>query len=263
MGERTSYPPGTFCWSELSTSDAEGARAFYESLFGWEGRDIPVGDEGTYILMLLRGLQVSGIAQTGQAPSAWLSFVSVEDADATTARAAELGGAVRMEPFGVEEQGRMSVIADPTGAVLALWQPGKTIGAQLVNDPACLCINQLNTSDPEEAQRFYSALFGWRFYQVATDPQPYWGINNPSGDGETLNAGMMPLPPDATAPSHWLCYFTAGTEAGDLEPALDRIRTAGGTVLFGPMPVPPDSRIAGAMDPQGAVFALFEGRIDP
>jgi predicted enzyme related to lactoylglutathione lyase len=262
MGERTSYPPGTFCWTELSTSDAEGAKAFYGSLFGWESRDVPVGDEGTYVLMLLGGLQVSGVAQTDQAPPAWLSFVSVEDADSATARAAELGATVLMDPFDVEQHGRMSMITDPTGAVLALWQPGTHVGAGLVNDPGCLCLNQLNTSDPEEAQRFYGALFGWRFTPVGTEEQAYWGIGNPTDGGDALNGGMMPLPPGTPAPSHWLCYFTAGLTAGDLDAAVGHIREAGGTVLFGPMPIP-SGRIAGATDPQGAAFALFEGRVDP
>lgn len=205
MGERTSYPPGTFCWTELATSDAQGAKGFYGSLFGWEGQDIPVGDEGTYTLLRLGGLDVCGLAQTDQTPPAWLSFVSVDDADAMTSRAAGLGATVVMGPFDVEAYGRMSIIADPTGAVLALWQPGTHVGARLVNDPGCLTLNQLNTSDPEEAQRFYGALFEWRFTPVGTEDQAYWGINNPTGDGEALNGGMMPLPPGAPgapAPSH-------------------------------------------------------------
>jgi predicted enzyme related to lactoylglutathione lyase len=258
MGERTGYPPGTFCWVELTTSDARGAQDFYWSLFGWEGRDIPVGDEGIYVLMQLDGLQVSGIAQIDQTPPAWMSFVSVDDATSTTARAAELGATVVMEPFDVDEHGRMAIIRDPTGATLALWQPGTTIGAGLVNDPGCLCLNQLNTSDPEGAQRFYGELFGWRFTPVGTEEQAYWGIGNPTGGGEALNGGMMPLPPGVGGTSHWLVYFTAD----DLEDAVAKVGAAGGTVLFGPMPVP-GGRIAGAMDPHGAVFALFEGRVDP
>lgn len=260
MGERTSYPPGTFCWIELATSDAQGAKAFYQPLFGWEGEDIPVGErgEGTYTLMRLQGRDVCGLYRTDQTPPAWFSFVSVEDADATTARAAGLGATVSMPPFDVEEHGRIAVVADPTGAALALWQPRSHFGARLVNDPGALCLNQLNTTDPEKAEEFYSALFGWRFTPVGDDQQAYWGIFNPTPEGDALNGGMMPLPPEATAASHWLCYFTAE----HLEASLAQIGASGGTVLFGPMPIP-SGRIAGAVDPQGAVFALFAGRVDP
>jgi predicted enzyme related to lactoylglutathione lyase len=45
VGKRESYEPGTFCWVDLTTTDAEGAKAFYGELFGWEFRDdeIPGG----------------------------------------------------------------------------------------------------------------------------------------------------------------------------------------------------------------------------
>src|SRR6266545_2170490 len=100
MGERTSYPPGTFCWTELATSDAEAARAFYGALFAWEQDDLPAL-EGVYTLLRVGGRDVCGLYQADQAPPAWLSFVSVDDADATTARAAELGASVTMSPLDV------------------------------------------------------------------------------------------------------------------------------------------------------------------
>jgi uncharacterized protein len=258
MGERTSYPPGTFCWTELATPDAEGAKAFYGPLFGWEGEDIGAGDGGTYTLLRMAGREVCGLSQTDQTAPTWLSFVSVGNVDTSSAHAAELGARVTMPPFDVGAFGRMALVTDPTGAVLALWQPGTHIGARLVNDPGALCLNQLNTSDVQDAQRFYGALFGWRFAPAGDDQHEYWGITNPTQDGDVLNGGMMPLPPDATAPSHWLSYFTIQ----DLEAAIAQIAASGGTVLFGPMPIGA-GRIAGAMDPQGAVFALFEGRVDP
>lgn len=90
--------------------------------------------------------------------------------------------------------------------------------------------------------------------QVSQDPQPYWGFYN----GEALNGGMMPLPPEAGAPSHWLAYFTAS----DLDEATGRIGDLGGSVLVGAMPNQ-SGRILVAQDPQGAAFALFEGEVDP
>lgn len=56
MGERTSYPPGTFSWAELATSDAGAAKSFYSTLFGWDYEDNPIGDGQVYS-MASRGRQ--------------------------------------------------------------------------------------------------------------------------------------------------------------------------------------------------------------
>ena len=93
------------------------------------------------------------------APPHWTSYISVEDADATAARAGELGGAaVFREPFDVLDAGRVAAIRDPTGAIVSLWQPRSRIGATLVNDVGALCWNELSTPDPEAAAKFYEPL---------------------------------------------------------------------------------------------------------
>ncbi len=256
MGERASYEPGTFCWTDLSTTDAEGAKAFYGQLFGWEAIDFPVEPAGIYTMFRLDGRDVAAVAERGadQGPPAWLSYVSVTDVDDASARALQAGGTVVAEPFDVMDFGRMALLQDPTGAFFALWEPRTHIGASLVNDPGCLCLNQLNTSDPAAAGRFYTEVFGWRIESVGTDQQPYWGIYN----GDSLNGGMMPLTPATGAPSHWLVYFTAA----DLEGSTANVDELGGRVLVPPIPIA-SGRIAVATDPQGAAFALFEGRVDP
>ncbi len=148
----------------------------------------------------------------------------------------------------------MSVLVDPQGAAFAVWQPRQHIGASVVNEAGALSLNQLNTDDPEAAQSFYAELFGWSYEFTGTDEQSYWGINN----GQSLNGGIKPLPPGAPAPPHWLAYFTSE----DLDVSTARIEQLGGRML---VPITPIGvgRIAVAQDPQGAVFALFEGRVDP
>jgi predicted enzyme related to lactoylglutathione lyase len=157
------------------------------------------------------------------------------------------------EPFDVMDTGRMALSQDPTGAVLALWQPGTSIGAEVVNGHGMLSLNQLNTTDPDAAQRFYEALFGWRVEQMPGSDGQYWGIYN----GDRVNGGMMPLPPGTPAPSHWLVYF--GID--DLDAAAELIGSSGGTIMVEAREVP-GGRILVAQDPQGAVFALFAGRFD-
>jgi predicted enzyme related to lactoylglutathione lyase len=260
VGERTSYAPGAFSWVDLGTTDAEGAKAFYRALFGWEAEDVPAGEGGTYTMLRLRGREVAGLyamgdeQRDGGVGANWLSYVTVEDVAAATDLARDLGAEVIAPPFDVMSAGRMSILQDPQGAGIALWEARDHPGARLVNEPGALVLNQLNTSDPEEAARFYSGLFGWALLPVASDPQPYWGIQNRGA----LNGGMMALPPGDPSPPHWLVYFATG----DLDATVARIGELGGAVLVPPMPIP-SGRIAVARDPQGAVFALFEGPVDP
>lgn len=260
MGLRSAYAPGTFCWIDLPTTDVDGATAFYAALLSWEPRDIPVTIGPAYRMMLRDGHEVCAISPipeptraAGGRP-AWLSYVCVEDAGAAASRAEALGGKVLAGPYDVADAGRMATIEDPQGAELAVWQPRRHVGARLVNDPGALCLNQLDTPDPAAASSFYSQLFGWAIDRVATDPQPYWGISNAGA----LNGGMMRLDPSLGTAAHWLVYLTSD----DLDASAETIGRLGGRLLVEPTRIP-SGRILVASDPQGAVFALFEGEVDP
>jgi predicted enzyme related to lactoylglutathione lyase len=253
MGERDSHEHGTFSWADRSTPDTGASKEFYGGLLGWDFEDDPIPGGDVYVMARLGDRAAAAMFETTERHPAWASYVTVDDADAITARARELGANVLAEPFEVMDVGRMATLQDPTGAVFCVWQPRRSIGAQVVNGPGALSLNQLNTSDPEAAQSFYSDLFGWRIEQVSGTETPYWGVYR----GERLNGGMMPLPPGAPAPSHWLVYF--GTD--DVDAAADQISSAGGTVMVPPQEVP-GGRILVAEDPQGAVFALLAGRFD-
>lgn len=259
MGERTSHAPGTFSWTDLSTTDQEAAKSFYGDVFGWDAEDRPVGDGINYTMMSIGGKAVAAASPLREdqreqgVPPFWMSYVTVQDADATAARAAELGGTLMAEPFDVFDAGRMAVIQDPQGAFFSIWQPGESIGAELVNVPGALTMTQLNTTDPEAAGRFYADLFGWDVSQIEAPGEPFWSIHNQG----RLNAGMMKLPEGAGAPPHWLVYFVAD----DLDASAGKIEQLGGRVIVPPMPIPA-GRIAVAQDPQGATFALFEGELD-
>lgn len=262
MGERTSYAPGTFSWVDLATTDPAGAKAFYGRLFGWEAEDLPAGEGMTYTMLRLDRADVAAMAEQPEhersqgIPPRWNCYVTVDDADAVAARAAELGGTVVAPPFDVLDAGRMAVVADPEGAMLCLWQPRGHIGAGVVNAPGALTWNDLLTTDPEAAARFYGELFGWTVSRVAPG-QPYWTIDNRG----TSNGGIMEQPPEmrqAGVPPVWNAYFAVE----DLDATLATAREAGGAVVFGPMAVPA-GRFAGVRDPQGAVFSLIDGELDP
>lgn len=261
MGERKSYEPGTFCWVDLATTDPEGAKAFYGELFGWDAEDMPVDETMTYTMVSLDGDYVCGIYamppdQRGQgtAPN-WLSHVSVESADDTAETASELGGEIMAEPFDVFDSGRMALIMDPLGAVLSIWQPQEHIGAGRVNDVGCLGWNELNTREPEKASGFYSGLFGWRMEEMKESGELVYAVIK---NGERSNGGIMPVADQrGDSPSYWLPYFIV--RSCDVSAA--RVRELGGTVLVEPFE-PGEGRISILGDPQGAVFAIFEGETE-
>jgi predicted enzyme related to lactoylglutathione lyase len=257
MGKRSSYTPGTFCWADLTTPDQDGAKAFYEALFGWEADDRPVGEGVTYSTMLLDDSQVAGIGPQPQAqreagvPAMWNSYVAVVDADAVATRAAELGATVHAPPFDVMDAGRMAVIQDPQGAYFELWQPNQHQGAQLVNAPGALCWNELASPDVDGSAEFYGELFGWQLSAMEGMPMRYMVITN----AERSNGGITELQPPA--PPHWLVFFAVA----EIEPALARVEELGGSKTAGPIDIG-IAKIGIVADPQGAVFALYAGELE-
>jgi uncharacterized protein len=248
MGERTSYPPGTFSWAELATSDADAAKAFYTQLFGWEYEDNPVPDDQVYSMARRDGHHVAALFSSDQPPH-WNCYVTVTSADETAQAAKDNGGAVMAEPFDVMDVGRMAVIADPAGAALCLWEPRAHIGATLVNTPGAMTWNDLVTPDPEGAAEFYGKLFGWTTEEIP-DAGGYRTIRN----GDRMNGGIMP---NQDGPPNWLPYF--GHE--DVERLAGEIEGLGGKLYNGPVRMPQGS-IAVLADPQGAVFAVWTGQYE-
>jgi uncharacterized protein len=256
MGERTHYEPGLFCWVGLATSDPQGAKDFYTRLFGWEAEDVA---DGAFTLLRLHGGEVAILyrqteeARAAGAPPHWTSFISVDDAEETSARAGELGGAaVFREPFEVLDDGRVAAIRDPAGAMVSLWQPRSRPGARLVNDVGAWCWNELVTDDPEGAGRFYADLLGWEYeFQES-------GYTLIAHAGRRNGGIREQTEPERGLPPTWVPYFTVTSTdeaARQADQAGGRTLVPGTDVAIG--------RFAAVADPQGAVFCLFEGATDP
>jgi hypothetical protein len=181
--------------------------------------------------------------------------VTVTDVDASAARAGELGAEVQ-GPFDAGDAGRMAVVADPQGGHFALWQPGRRIGADVVTAPGALCWNQLMTSDVEGARSFYSQLLGWTISAYDDSGEtPYWLIRV----GERLNGGLMAHPPGQEgSPTYWLAYFAVE----DMDDAVTRVEELGGGIVMPKTDMDMGS-VGLVQDPQGAVFGLYAGNLDP
>ena len=116
-----------FVHVELNTNDPAKAKAFYGKLFNWKLEDIPMGPGMTYTEIKPGEGTGGGIQKhpVAGAPSAWLSYVVVDDIKASTEKARALGANVMQDVKEVPGMGWLSVIIDPTGAALGMWKPMK------------------------------------------------------------------------------------------------------------------------------------------
>lgn len=253
MTARNEYAPGTPNWVDLATTDVAGAKAFYGGLFGWDFHDEATDQGSDYTMCLRNGVPVAGMMpqspemSAAGLPSLWTTYVSVAEVDATLETVTAAGGSVMMPAMTVMDAGRMAVIADPTGAVIALWEKNRHFGAGLVNEHGALTWNELQTSDVDAATAFYSTVFGWEPNAHDMGHMVYTELLLAgSGIGGAMSLPMEGIPP------HWAVYF--GHDAVD-----DAAATAselGGSIVLEPMDGPP-GRWAFIADPQGAVFAAM------
>jgi hypothetical protein len=251
------HPAGSFAWMELATTDQPSATHFYSSLFGWAAQDFPYGPASVYTMFALNGRQTSAAFTMSEAeratgvPPHWQLYVAVDDADAATARASELGAKVVHPAMDVMTFGRMAVFQDPTGAFFSVWQARDHKGMGVWAENGALCWADLQTRDRDRAMGFYSGLFGWQFDPGKDkDPGGYLHIKN----GEQFIGGMpepRTMPPGV--PPHWLAYILSP----DCDAQTARAVELGGRVLVPAMTIENQLRFSVLADAQGAVFALF------
>jgi len=114
---------GTFCWNELATNDLQASTKFYTELLGWEAEEV-LSTGHTYTMFKKNGTQVGGMlkmsADWGNVPPHWMSYITVDDVDASVKEVEKLGGKVCVPPTDIPTVGRFAVINDPTGAAVSL-----------------------------------------------------------------------------------------------------------------------------------------------
>lgn len=255
MPEFDGFDAGAFCWAELSTSDEAAARDFYRAVFGWDV-DVAEIPGGTYSTFTLGGRSVAAAAQQREeeaaqgVPPHWNLYVNVDDADKVAAGAQEAGGNVIMPAFDVMELGRMAVIADPSGAMLGLWQPKAMAGYGLYGDSNTVGWNELMTPDIAGARDFYTTVFGW---EVMAYPMPR-GEYTVFKSGDENRGGAMSTPEDLGNLAVWSVYFSVD----DCDATVGKIKGAGGRIDFGPEFAATVGTFASCADPQGAAFSVIE-----
>lgn len=259
MAEFNGHAPGTFCWIDLATTDRAGARKFYGELFGWSYQENPTGPDMTYTIAQLGEKDVAGMGdlqaeqkQQGVPPH-WMSYVAVDDASAAAEKAKSLGGMVLVPPFDVMEHGRMAVMMDPDGAMFSVWQSKAHKGVGRRDEAGTLVWNELGTRKTDINGAFYTNLFGWGTTPMTgSGSMPYTMFMS----GETPIGGMYLLTEEMkNVPPHWLPYFGVASVTKSLAKAI----SLGAKTLMPETDIPNMGCFAVCHDPQGAVFAMFQG----
>ena len=245
-------------WFELATSGGslDAAGEFYARVIGWQIADS--GMEGfRYHLATSGGDMVAGLmempADAAGMPPNWTIYFGVEDADRAAAAIRAAGGQVLREPADIPGTGRFAIAADPQGAPFGILAPlpmEDGAGGHAFDQTKAGHGNwlELMSTDPGAGFGFYAALFGWQRSEAMDMGAmgTYQLFSHEGGDiGGMMGLGQAPQP-------YWLVYFGVN----GINPAIQRIRDAGGTVQHGPQEVPGGAHIAVATDPQGAWFAL-------
>jgi predicted enzyme related to lactoylglutathione lyase len=254
-------PPGDFIWYELMTTDADGAKAFYDAVVGWSFGEGAEEYQGYRMINTSDGGFAGGVMpinaemqQHGARPT-WLGYLDVANVDDKVASIEAAGGKALMGPMDIPNVGRIAMVADPQGAPFYVMKPIPPAGRE--NDPSTVfsptdqgrCAwNELSTSDPVAARRFYGEQFGWTTdnFMPMGEHGEYRFIDH---QGLTLGAiagtmgGQQP---------HWRFYFRVPSVAE----AKAKVEAKDGQVVMGPMEVPGGDHIVVGIDPQGAEFAL-------
>jgi uncharacterized protein len=112
-----------FVHLELTTPDVSKAKAFYSGLFGWTFEDHQMGPDMVYSTFKPDSGPGGGMFTMAGVPTMWLTYVGVDDIKAATEKAKSLGATIYKGPDEIPNIGWFTVLADPTGATIALFQP--------------------------------------------------------------------------------------------------------------------------------------------
>ena len=257
-------PRGGYIWYELMTPDPERSKAFYDAVVGWDIGPAVAEYNGYRMIGRSDGKFAGGVLpltdemqQHGARP-AWLGYVYVPDADLALAAIEAAGGKTQMAATDIPNVGRIAMVTDPQGAAFYVMKPIPPAGdpnakSDVFSPDAEQRVgwNELSTTDPVAARKFYGEQFGWSSdeFMDMGEMGEYRFLDQ---GGQRIGAlcGVMP-----GGQPKWRFYFRVPS----ISNAKQVIEDKGGTVAMGPHQVPTGEWIIIGSDPQGAEFALVGG----
>jgi hypothetical protein len=255
---------GGFIWYELMTRDPEGSKAFYDAVVGWTIGEAAPEFNGYRMIGRSDGGFAGGLLpltdemqQHGARPL-WLGYIHVADVD-DAVRAIESAGGKSLMVTDIPNVGRIAMVADPQGAPFYIMKPTPP-----ANDPngqsdvfstsaeQRVGWNELNTTDPAAARKFYTGQFGWDDSQFMDMGE--MGEYRFLEQAGTRIGALCGVTPGGNA--KWRYYIRVPS----ISKAKETAETKGGTIQMGPHQVPTGDYIIIGTDPQGAEFALVGGQ---
>ncbi|MFK0098781.1 VOC family protein [Streptomyces sp. NPDC091040] len=243
---------GTPCWADATFADLEGAKRFYGELLGWTfGDSLP--EYGNYTQAQVGGKAVAALMPPGPGgmPTGWCLYLASPDAAATASKIRANGGTVLVEPMQVGDFGTMVLATDPGGVTFGVWQPGSHRGFEADMVPGAFTWAEVFTRAPEKADSFFPAVFGYGVQRMVDDGADFTLYD--LGADPVLGRMRMTedFPPEV--PAYINVYFAVD----DCDAAVEKAKSLGATLRFGPMTMP-FGRFAALTDPQGAPFSVFD-----
>ncbi|MBD0424836.1 VOC family protein [Streptomyces sp. TRM S81-3] len=249
-GPAGGFAEGVPCWVDAQLPDVGAGRRFYGGLFGWTFEET---GPGASVWARLGGEPVAALVPKtdGRMPTVWTVYFAADDAGALAARIRAAGGQVVTPPQPVGALGTSALVADPQGAVFALWQPGGPAGAPSAtgvtgftgfgrrHEPGTFGWAELYTRDTDAANAFYGELF-------------HAALFGPGAEPDFGRAPVSDVFPEEMPP-HFLVHF----RVEDCEAALGEVGRLGGRVQVPPFDTS-YGRVAVVTDDQGASFALLQ-----
>lgn len=246
----TSWPAGVPAWADITVTDLGATQRFYGGLLGWQ---LSIGGPETdgYVMARVDGHVVAGIrlADTSR-PAGWCVYLATDDVAASVARAVGAGATVITGPVAMLDLGRVAVLADPTGAVVGLWEAGAHAGWELTDAPGAFVWAEQMSKDPGTARRFYVDVFGYAQQDMSAPDFTYTSL----AVGGTPAVGVGGYGQGAgDVPAAWTWYV--GVE--DADAIAPRVAELGGEVVSGPEDTP-YGRMLLVRGPAGEVVALLQ-----
>jgi predicted enzyme related to lactoylglutathione lyase len=248
-------PTGRFVWFELVTKDPQKAQGFLGELFHWktEGMPIPAAaGGGTYTMVKNGDKSIGGYMPTpqGAPPHAhWISHLQVDDTNAVVAKVKANGGRVLSESHKMD-MGTHTIVADPLGGALALWQPAKAEGTgDWSGNDGSFCWNELFTEDPAKSVAFYKAIGGFEEEKMEMGPVTYHLLKS---EGKPRGGVMKPMMPGV--PQAWLPYV----QVASADATHEKAKRLGATILVTPTDIPNVGRFSILADTQGATIGVLQ-----
>jgi uncharacterized protein len=250
---------GRFVWHDLNSTNVQAAKGFYGEMFGWKFKTeaqwdfIYTGSDPTAHFGTLMKLEAKGV------PSHWVPYCTVQNIDTAIATATSSGAKIIVPKMPAGKAGFFSYVQDPQGAVFSLWQYNEGQAEPERDAPGpvgSFCWDELLTSDPAAAEKFYGQVVGYHTKKMDMPGMPYniFERDSKRPDGTTRQGAGMMKKPDMMPVSAWMSYVSVS----NCDASVDKAKRLGANILMPGMDIPNVGRFASMMDPSGAAISILQ-----